>query len=59
MKNMKKRLMDEVKYNVSKALGYVAIKSGEAATEKLCIGFGYEPSVPHELLELNKEKEQC
>jgi cyclic lactone autoinducer peptide len=56
---MKKRLMDEVKYNVSKALGYVAIKSGEAATEKLCIGFGYEPSVPHELLELNKEKEQC
>lgn len=53
MNNMKQSLINNLKQSVAKSLGKVASKTGDAATEGVCIGFVYEPQIPEALL-MNK-----
>lgn len=50
---MKQSLINNLKQSVAKSLGKVASKTGDAATEGVCIGFVYEPQIPEALL-MNK-----
>ena len=53
MKNMKKNLMN----GMVKSISRVALKTGESATERECVGFVYEPKVPNALL-MEKAKQK-
>ncbi|MGL4372329.1 MAG: cyclic lactone autoinducer peptide [Turicibacter sp.] len=50
MKTMKKNLMNQMKQGIAKSIGHAALKTGESAIDRECIGFVYEPQVPTELL---------
>ncbi|WP_303048975.1 cyclic lactone autoinducer peptide [Paenibacillus sp. FSL R5-0341] len=47
-------LLDGFKNNVAKSMEVMAIKSGEIAMETSCGFLLYEPTIPEELLKLNK-----
>ncbi|GMK38604.1 hypothetical protein PCCS19_16580 [Paenibacillus sp. CCS19] len=50
MKNMSERMVEGIKDQLSKTMGRLAIKTGEVTMETSCLMFGYEPSIPQELL---------
>lgn len=57
MKNMKQVLIEGIRNNVSKSLGNIAMKSGEASMERCCALFGYEPEISEELLKMSSKSE--
>lgn len=52
---MKQLLIKGIRNNVSKSLGSIAMKSGEAAMERCCMTYNYEPAIPVELLKMSSK----
>lgn len=50
MKNMKQKLLNNMKQSAVNTIGEMILKTGEAAIDTYCLFWMYEPEVPEELL---------